>query len=264
MKVSIIQCKLEFGDVDANFNIIKEELNKSLNDNPDVIVLPEMWNTSFFPDNVKELADIDGKRSRKFLSNFAKENNVNIVGGSIANLVGDKLFNTSLIFNRKGVEIASYDKVHSFSPSGEHKIFTPGDKVVTFELDGVKCGVAICYDVRFVEWIRMYALSGIEVLFLPAAWPDTRNVHWDTLNRARAIENQFFVVCVNSTGEAGPLTFGGHSAIIDPFGEYIISPDDKDEIKTAEIDLSVIKGIRESINVFRDRRENLYHLKGDK
>lgn len=253
MKISLVQCELKMGDVDTNFKNIEDIIRESMVDNPDVIVLPEMWNTSFIPTNVNEISDSEGKRSRELLSKLSKDLNVNIVGGSVSNTLNGELYNTSYIFDRNGNEIAKYNKVHLFSPSGEDQLFEKGNQLVTFELDGIKCGMVICYDIRFLEWIRKYALEDIQVLFNSAAWPAKRSMHWDVLNRARAIENQMFVVCVNSVGD-----FGGHSAIIDPWGEYIIEPFELDEIKTGELDFSVIKEIRESINVFRDRRPELY------
>ena len=258
MKISIVQCNLFFGNVDKNFKNIEAKIREAAESKADTVVLPEMWNTSFFPENVKELADLEGIRTKKFLSNLSQELENNIVGGSVANLIDGNLYNTCYVYNRKGEEIATYNKVHLFSPSGEDKVFIKGNKLSTFELDGIKCGVAICYDVRFVEWIRKYALEDIKIMFLPAAWPEVRNMHWDILNRARAIENQMFMVNVNSVGESPNMKFGGRSAIIDPWGEYILSPDDKDEIKFGEIDLSIIENIRDSINVFRDRREDFY------
>lgn len=260
MKTALIQCALTLGDVESNFQKVEEKIRQAALTEPDVIVLPEMWNTSFFPKQIRELADLNGQRTKKFLSSLTKELQVNIVGGSVARLEKEKLYNTCFVYNRKGEEIAQYDKVHAFSPSGEHQYFTTGNQLTTFTLDGVQCGVIICYDLRFVEWVRMYALAGIDVLFVPAAWPDKRILHWDTLNRARAIENQMFVVCVNSVGKTDTMQFGGHSAIIDPWGEYIVSPDEHDEIKRGEIDFSLIKDIRTSINVFEDRKAELYHV----
>lgn len=253
MKVSLIQCELKMGDVKKNFEIIEEKIRNAMLDNPDVIVLPEMWNTSFFPSNVIDICDRDGEKSRKLLSKLAEELNVNIIGGSVCNLLNGELYNTAYVYNRDGKEIANYNKAHLFSPSGEDNIFQKGDKLVTFEIDGIKCGIVICYDIRFLEWIRKYALEDIKILFNSAAWPAKRSVHWDVLNRARAIENQMFVVCVNSVGD-----FGGHSAIIDPWGEYIIEPYESNETKTGELDLTIINDIRDSINVFRDRRPELY------
>lgn len=258
LKVSVVQSNLILADVKANFKIAEESIKKASVDGSDVVVLPELWDVSFFPKNVIELADESGKRTKEFLSECSKKYNINIVGGSVANKIDGKLYNTCYIFDKDGNEIGMYNKVHLFSPSGEDETFTPGDKLTTFELDGVKCGVAICYDVRFVEWIRMNALKNIDVFFLPAAWPDKRTMHWDTLNRSRAIENQMFVVCVNSVGTAYDSKFGGHSAIIDPWGEYVVKPTDEEGVFSGELDLSIIKDIRESINVFRDRKPNLY------
>ena len=258
MKVSIIQCKLNFGNVDENFELIEKNIEQAAKDKPDVLVLPEMWNTSFIPKDIKEIADKDSVRTKNFLQSVSKKYNVNIVGGSVSNLRNDKLYNTSYIYGRDGNLIAQYDKVHLFSPSDEDKIFEKGNKLVTFEIDGVKCGIVICYDIRFVEWIRKYALNDIKILFVPAAWPKIRSLHWDTLNRARAIENQMVVVNVNSLGKSDSGDFGGHSSIIDPWGEYIVKPDEKVGIKVGDIDLEVIKDIRASINVFNDRRKDLY------
>lgn len=263
MKISLVQCDLKLGDVDYNFNLIEKKIISCKNDNPDIIVLPEMYNTSFFPKNVKEIADVNANRSKELMSRLAKELNVNIVAGSVARLQNDKLYNTSYIFNKKGEEIAYYDKVHAFSPSGEDIIFETGNKICVFEIEDIKCGVVICYDIRFVEWIRMYALRGVEILFVVAAWPDKRAMHWDTLNRSRAIENQMFVVCVNSIGKSGDMKFAGHSAIIDPFGEYIEFLEDKDIVKTSEINLDIIKDIRKNINVFKDRKVDLYKIGGE-
>lgn len=260
MKTVLIQCNLKLGDVPFNFEMIEKKIRQAASKEPDIIVLPEMWNTSFFPKDVKSLADQDSTRTKKFLSSLAKEYKVNIVGGSVARTEQNKLYNTSYIYNRKGEELAHYDKVHTFSPSGEHNYFESGNHMTTFELDTVKCGVIICYDLRFVEWVRMYALQGVQILFVPAAWPDKRILHWDILNRARAIENQMFVVNVNSVGHTEEMHFGGHSSIIDPWGEYIISPDDSDDIKIGEINLNAIQEIRTNINVFQDRREKLYHF----
>ncbi|MGI5949295.1 carbon-nitrogen family hydrolase [Peptoniphilus sp.] len=258
MKITVIQCELVLGDVKKNFEIAEDAIKSAAEEKSDVVVLPELWDVSFFPKNVRDLADVEGRRTKKFLEELSKKYNINIVGGSVANIIDGKLYNTCYIYDRNGKEVGMYNKVHLFSPSGEHEIFSAGDKLVTFELDGVKCGVSICYDVRFVEWVRMNALKDIEIFFLPAAWPDVRTMHWDTLNRARAIENQMFVVCVNSLGKAYDTKFGGHSAIIDPWGEYVIKPNEEVGNFTGEVDLSVIKGIRESINVFRDRRPELY------
>jgi len=258
MKISMVQCELYPGDPEKNYALIEDKIKEATEDEPDVIILPEMWNTTFFPEHVKELADQDGERTQNLLSRLAKELQVNIVGGSVARKSDDLLYNTSYSYNRAGELVGDYDKVHLFSPSGEDDIFENGDQLTTFKFDGVKCGVITCYDVRFPEWVRKNALEDIQILFVPAAWPEVRTNHWVTLNRARAIENQFFVVHTNVLGENPSGKMGGHSAIIDPWGEYVVEPQAEKGIYSGEVDLSVIKNIRESINVFRDRKPGLY------
>jgi predicted amidohydrolase len=261
MKVAIVQPALQQSQVEENFQMIRDFMAEAVANQPDVIVLPELWNTSFLPKDVKEQADAEGQESRQFLSQFAKDHHVNVVGGSIANTRGQDLFNTAYVYDREGQEIAAYDKAHLFSPAEENDFFQAGQASVTFELDGVKCGIVTCYDLRFPEWVRELALADAQIVFAPAAWPEVRNLHWDTLGRARAIENQLFVVSANSRGpidDDGAL-YGGHSAIIDPWGEYVVSPDSEVGVKYGHIDLSVIEGIRSSINVFNDRRPDIYH-----
>lgn len=260
MKISLVQCSLLMGDVEKNYEIIRENIEKAVLENPDVIVLPEMWNTSFSFSNAKSMADKEGIRTKEFLKSISEKYKVNIVGGSVSNIIDDKLYNTSYVFNTKAELVASYNKAHLFSPAGEDRFFSSGNEICVFEINGVKCGLCICYDLRFPEWIRMTAIQGIDILFLPSAWPVERLSHWLILNRARAIENQIFVACVNSTGFANKVKFVGNSSIIDPWGEYVAKLDDEDGICTGQIDLSIIEKIRKSINVFNDRKQGMYSL----
>ena len=143
---------------------------------------------------------------------------------------------------------------------GEHDYYEAGTHVTTFELDGKKCGIIICYDVRFLELVRTLALTGLDVLFVPAQWPALRKYHWDTLTAARSIENQMFVVACNSCGKAGETVYGGSSHILDPWGNPIVAAGGSEVILTGDLDFSVIEGIRASINVYRDRRPELYTI----
>ena len=112
----------------------------------------------------------------------------------------------------------------------------------------------------FPELTRSLILQGADLLFVPAEWPAVRVAHWQTLNRARAIENQIFLACCNGCGTAGETVYSGHSAIYDPWGEILAQAGAKEEIIFADCDFSVKEKIRESINVFRDRRPELYEL----
>lgn len=261
MKVSAIQMDMRLGDPDYNFAHAVALVRQAAQEKPDVITLPETWNVGFFPkENLAGLADHDGERVKSVFGPLAKELGVNIVAGSVANQRDGKIFNTTYIFDRGGKLVADYDKTHLFTPMGEHNYFENGSRVVQFELDGVRCGIIICYDIRFLELVRTLALQKIDVLFVVAQWPDKRVFHWNTLNRARAIENQMFVVCTNSCGLAGETRYGGNSALIDPWGETIAAAGAGEEIISGTLDMSIITGIRESINVFRDRRPELYHV----
>lgn len=259
MKVSIIQMDMILGDPEKNYQHAEELFRKAAEEEkPDVIMYPETWNAGFFPrgEALMETADEDGKQLKAFMSKLAAEYSVNVVAGSITNKREDKIYNTAFVFDRTGACIAEYDKIHAFSPSGEDVSFTKGKEICLFELDGKKCGMIICYDVRFCELIRKMAVQGMDVLFVPAQWPAIRTFHWDTLNTARAIENQMFVCACNSC--AADTKCGGSSRIIDPWGNTVVEADDKECIITGELDFSVIEGIRTSINVFRDRRPDVY------
>ena len=158
---------------------------------------------------------------------------------------------------------------HSATPSraaaaltslGEHEHYAAGDHLTTFSLDGHKCGLLICYDLRFPELFRTLALQGVELLLLPAQWPAARRYHWETLTAARAIENQLFLAACNSCGTAGETVFGGASRILGPRGELLAAAGAGEEIVTAALDFSVLAEVRNSINVFHDRRPELYRL----
>ena len=251
---------VELGKPDENFEKAEAMLCRvAESERPDIAVFPETLNTGFYPRPVVAgMADVEGEKTKALFSSLARRYGINIVAGSVTTVKSGSVYNTSYTFDREGKTIAEYDKIHAFSPAGEEKIYAQGTRVVSFELDGIKCGVVICYDIRFGELIRMLALRGIELLFVPAEWPDIRRDHWITLNRARAIENQMFVCAVNGCGSGGKTIYGGHSLLVDPWGKAILHAGESESIEVGEIDLSVIKDIRESINVFRDRRPDIY------
>ena len=257
MKISCIQMDMHLGEADYNFARAEELVRAAAEkERPDVAVLPETWNTGFFPKELAPCADRDGERTKAVFSALAKELNINIVCGSVANRRAEGFFNTAYVFDRAGAVVAEYDKTHLFTPSGEHEAFQSGGRTCRFELDGKRCGLIICYDIRFPELTRTLALDGAELLFVVAQWPEKRIMHLETLARARAIENQMFLALCNSA--ASDTACGGHSAVIDPWGEYLAHAGDGETTITGELDFSVIEGIRSSINVFRDRRPELY------
>ncbi len=262
MRIACAQMDVLLGRPEENLTHAKELVRKAADTGADIILLPETLNTGFFPrESLAEMADKSGKQVKAELGILTKELNVNLIAGSVADLRGGKVFNTAYVFNRAGECVAVYDKTHLFSPMGEHEYFTPGENVVDFTLDGVKCGLITCYDVRFPELTRTLALRGIDVLFVPAQWPIVRAEHWRTLTRARAIENQIFLACCNACGTAGETVYGGNSAIYDPWGVVLAAAGETEEIISADCDLGIIDSIRSSMHVFADRRQELYNIK---
>lgn len=262
VKISLIQFSIVTGDRPANFAQVRSHVHTAAAAGSDLAVLPELWDLSFYPPDVFDLADEGGRQGREFLQDLAASCHIQLVGGSLVRRQQGKLYNTTYIIDEEGNLVSSYDKCHLFTPGGEEKVFTPGDHLNTFFLGDVPMASITCYDLRFGEWVRMAALAGAKILFVPAAWPHPRLTHWQILNRARAIENQLFVVAVNSCGTCGDYHFCGHSMIIDPWGEVLAEGGDGEVVVTGEIDLSVIDDIRSRINVFRDRRPELYQLEG--
>jgi len=260
MKISCLQMDMRLGDEAYNYahavELVREAVRR---DGADTVVLPETWNTGYFPEDLSAHADRNGERTKAVFSPLAKELNIHIVCGSVANRRDDGFYNTAYVFDRTGSCIAEYDKTHLFTYAKEHQHFHPGGHTCRFQLDGVDCGLIICYDLRFPELVRTLTLQGVDLLFAVAQWPDKRVMHLETLARARAIENQMFLALCNSVGTAGDTRCGGRSAVIDPWGEYLAQAGDQEEIISGQADFSVIAGIRDSINVFRDRRPELYH-----
>ena len=261
MKIACLQMDMRLADVQYNFSHACQMIHDAMMDQPDVLVLPETWNTGFFPkEGLHDLADRDGSRVKRCIGELAAKFHVNIVAGSVANLRDGAVFNTAFVFDRTGACIVSYDKTHLFTPMGEHHYFAAGQHLCRFRLDGVSCGLIICYDVRFPELTRSLTVPGLDILFVVSQWPGVRTFHLRSLTTARAIENQMFVVCCNSCGTADTTVYGGNSAIIDPWGNTVALAGESEQILTAQCDLGILEEIRSTIPVFRDRRPELYEI----
>ena len=259
MKICCIQMNVRASKPEENFVRTEKLIRMAARKLPDVILLPELWNTGFAPGKMDtSLADEDGARTKALCGSLAKELRINIVAGSVLAKKGDALYNTAYVFDRAGDCIAEYDKTHLFSPSGEGKCYAAGDRLVTFPLDGVICGILICYDLRFPELARVLALSGAKVLFIPAEWRKVATKQLRALLDARAIENQQYAALCNGCGEAFGAEYGGSSAIVDPLGNVLAEAGEGEEIIFSSLDLEAQKRIREELPVFFDRRPELY------
>lgn len=261
MKISCIQMNVLPAQPEENFVRAKALIRQAAQAQPDVILLPETWTTGFFPqENLAALSDRDGLRVKAEIGSLAGELGINIVAGSAANLRDGKVYNTAMVFDRQGRCVAEYDKTHLFSPMGEQDVFQAGDHLCRFTLDGVPCGMIICYDVRFPELSRALAQEGMDVLFMVSQWGAGRTVHLRTLTAARAIENQVFLACCNGCGVMNGTQFGGCSAILDPWGATLALAGEGEEIITASCDFAMQKQLRTELPLLHDRRTNLYAL----
>lgn len=259
-KLALLQMDIAIGEPDANFARLERMLDETIREGeiPDIVVLPEMWNTGYALDRIHELADRGGERTEALLSAFSRAHGIYVIGGSIADKRGDAVYNTIYAFDRDGRRLADYSKIHLFRLMEEEKYLRSGEKEGRLELDGVQAGMMICYDIRFPELARKLALGGAALLFVPAEWPNPRLHHWRTLLTARAIENQMYVIACNRVGTSGTTSFFGHSMIIDPWGEIIAEGGEGEAIIRATIDLGLVAEVRSKIPVFEDRRPPLY------
>ena len=161
------------------------------------------------------------------------------------------LFNTSVLLGADGEVLTTYRKVHLFGfGEGEPKLMTPGDGPVVH--DGL--GLATCYDLRFPEMFRALLDGGAEVVLMPAAWPAKRVHHWRLLAQARAVEDQLYVVACNTGGTHSGVPMGGHSMVVDPWGEVLAEAGDDEEVLVVDIDLEHVRRTRATFPVLADRR----------
>ncbi|RXZ80205.1 carbon-nitrogen family hydrolase [Paenibacillaceae bacterium] len=260
LNIALIQMTVKAGDPEANFKHLQKQLELAISQEkrPDVIMFPEMWNTGYALEQINELADVNGERTKALLSAFSKQHKVNLIAGSIAERQESGVRNTTYAFDRSGELHADYSKIHLFRLMDEEKYLQAGNKVGSLAVDGNEAGMMICYDIRFPELSRKLALGGAKMLFVPAQWPNPRLHHWRTLLIARAIENQMYVIACNRVGTSGDTSFFGHSLIIDPWGEVIAEAGSEETILQASIDLALVDEVRGRIPVFEDRRSSLY------
>jgi predicted amidohydrolase len=172
-------------------------------------------------------------------------------------LSAGRIYNTAYLIDR-GELIGSYRKLHLFSTMGEDRFLSAGNASLVAETSIGRLGIAICYDLRFPELFRKLALEGAEIICLPAEWPKPRQQHWLTLLRARAIENQLFVVAANCCGIQGKLDFFGLSQIVSPLGNILAIAEAEDAELVAACDFSEMETCRNQIRTLTDRRDDIY------
>ena len=266
IRVSMLQMSSIIGDVEANCDKVKFLINKFLDKKTDVLVLPEVWTVGWSCSHFKSSAQrLEDSSVIQFLSLIAKEYNINIIGGSFITENNGKYYNTCPVINRAGKLLATYSKNHLYSYYGcdEGKYITVGDSPVMVELDGVKFGLTICYDIRFPEIYRAYRIAGADILVNCAAWGSKKPIPWEVMTKSRAVENQCYMVALTQSGyiENGEYNLG-ESRIIDYKGEEIssIKARDAECIVSGVIKLSEMYDFRGKCTVLNDIRDK-YEVK---
>ena len=256
--ISLLQMDVKTADVRHNMDKAGKLFEKAASRKSDFICLPEMWSTGFAYDDLLTIAKASWEDTIYFLSYWAKNAKAYVVGGSVPEPDNGKVYNSTLIFDPSGKQIGSYRKVHIFSPTGEHEHFGYGKKVEIIHTKAAKIAAEICYDIRFPELSRKYWEKGAKMIFVPAQFPTVRVDHWLTLLKARAIENHVFMIGCNRTGRDRIYEYPGESVIYDPYGRTIEKASHKEEVLTAQVDLSVVDEANDRIPIVKDRRPEVY------
>lgn len=225
-------------------------------DYADLVVLPEIWNVGYFAFDryAADAEPVDGP-TRRALAEIARERGCHLHGGSIVERDGDRLYNTSLLFDPAGELIHTYRKYHVFGyRSREAELLAPGQDVGVAKTPLGTVGMTTCYDLRFPELYRLMVDDGAELVIVPAAWPAARLEHWLLFTRVRAVENQVHLIGCNTAGEQAGTVLGGHSLVIDPWGEVLAGTGDGEEVLWADLDPDRVAEVRDEFPVLEDRR----------
>ncbi len=266
IKFTLVQNNAKIYNKNYNFQNIKNLLSQNLNEQTDIIILPELFAVGWDCDTFNEQKEVGFQdETCLFLKEIAKEYHANVVGGSFVRVDEDGyLKNTMPVFNRNGELIDYYDKMHLYSYLGdkENKYIKNGDFLKLIKLDVCNIGVSICYDIRFPEVFRKLTLSGAQVLINVAAWPRSRKEHYTILSKARAIENQSYFVGLTQVGLIkNGIYNSGNSLICDPFGYSLFEMSDENEgVKTCEINLEKQYDLRNEVKTLSDIND-IYNVK---
>jgi predicted amidohydrolase len=192
------------------------------------------------------------------MRDFSRKNKVWLVGGSIPEFDGEETFNTVFLIDREGEIRGRYRKMHLYSAMAEDIGFSHGSEMPVFDTEFGKLSLMTCYDIRFAELSRFYAVNGAKIIVTVSNFPRPKVNHWRVLLQARAIENQLFVAACNRVGSAGTSSYFGHSLVIDPWGEIIAEGGEEEAVIHSELDLSSVDSVRGTIPMYADRRPESY------
>lgn len=260
MKISLAQIDANSSSADFNLSKIETFIEDAKNKQVDLVVFPEMSDVGYDMDLIVKNAQCWDHGTITKLKDISCKYDINVAIG-LSERENDNIFNSIAIINRKGELVGKYRKTHLITadPINEDHYIKAGDSLCILDIEGINIGFLTCYELRFPELARKLALSGVELLIIPAAWPLVRLPHWQCLTQARAIENQYFVAAVSRIGADAGIVFSGSSVIYDPYGNILSSGTQIHEQNiVADLDFDRINTIRNQIKVYQDRRSKLY------
>lgn len=258
LRISLAQMDVRLGEPRQNLEKVRLMAAEAARRGSQILVLPELWSTGYDLENAAAYATGLHEGIFAQVTEIAMHHKMHVLGSCLSLLGKGRYGNTAVLCNPQGEILGTYSKIHLFRLMDEHQYLTAGDQLALVDSNWGKLGLAICYDLRFPEMFRAYALGGAKVVFLPSEWPHPRLAHWQTLLRARAIENQYYVVACNRVGRSKETDFFGHSCIVDPWGQTIIEAGEEEMLVTCELDLGRVDEVRRKIPIFQDRRPELY------
>lgn len=257
IKIALAQIDLIKGQPRKNLEKAKAVISRAGEEDHDMILFPELWSTGYDLENWRQHAEYHQENLLTEISGLASLHRI-MVGGSLLEEEKAAGSNRFTLFAKDGKVVGRYDKLHLFRLMDEEKWLVPGNQLALVTTLYGKFGLAICYDLRFPEMFRNYALAGAQVVLIVAEWPAPRIEHWKTLLRARAIENQFFIVGVNRVGTENGNDFPGASMVVDPGGEILLEMGNVEDLGSVTLDLDLVERTRKMISVFQDRRPDVY------
>jgi predicted amidohydrolase len=258
IKIALAQLELELANPERNLQQAKRAVSEAARGGAEIVLLPELWASGYDLENAREYASPLGSGYFASMQDLALENRI-AVGGSLIEVADKTLFNTFLFVDQEGKELGSYRKAHLFGMIGEQDSFAAGKQLRIIDSPQGRIGLALCYDLRFPELFRAYAVEGVQIILLVAEWPRRRIAHWDILLQARAIENQCFIAAVNKVGTSKDQQLGGNSAVIGPMGEVLVKGNADPGILIAEVDLEEVGKVRNWMPVLKDRNLDIYN-----
>ena len=256
--VALVQASILRKSPEANLETLLQETGKAGENGASIAVLPELWNVSYPGGNATETSTLKEAEALDAFRGMAKRFGMGIVAGSMSVLAGDGRVNRCHVIGPEGELLAAYDKIHVFSSYPEAGVFRRGSTLGLCELCGWKTGILVCFDVEFPELPRSLAERGAELLVVVGAWPADHIRLWRTLVVVRALENQVFSIGVNRCDRGTLVAFGGHSLVVDPFGEILLQLDDRPATELAWLDRRLVDKARLANKVWPSRRPDLY------